>query len=114
MTKKQTEMTTHCVRVKFSFEDTILDRLFDLEEQLQKALEDAGTGELDGNEVGEGKAELFMYGPDADPLLDTILPVLQSSELIHDGVIIKRYGPIEDGILEESIDLSEYKPMVSA
>ena len=95
------------MRVEFSFDGTWLDPIFELEDQLMEAIEQANVGELDGNEVGEGKAVIFMYGPDADALLHAILPALRASELVRDGFVLKQYGPPEDGVIEERVELSE-------
>ena len=100
-------MENHLVRVEFSFEGTDLDPLFELEDQLEEAIQKAGVGELDGDEVGQGVAVIFMYGPDADALLHAILPVLRASELVRDGFVLKQYGPPEDGVVEERVELSE-------
>ena len=80
-------MADHCVRIEFPYVDTNLDALVGLEKALEQAIADAGVGEFDGNEIGEGLAILFMYGADADTLLRSILPVVQSSPLLARGTV---------------------------
>ena len=93
-------MADHCVRIEFPYVDTNLDALVGLEKALEQAIADAGVGEFDGNEIGEGLAILFMYGADADTLLRSILPVVQSSLLLARGTVIRRYGPPDKGVRE--------------
>jgi hypothetical protein len=93
-------MADHCVRIVFPYLDASLDALFGLENALEQVIAGAGAGEFDGNEVGEGAATLYMYGPDADVLLQAILPVIHSSPLLARGTVIRRYGPPETGVRE--------------
>lgn len=50
------------------------DEFWKLNERLDKELEESGAGEFDGNEIGEGEATLFAYGPDADRLFGVMEP----------------------------------------
>jgi hypothetical protein len=93
-------MAEHCVRIVFPYADDNLDALFKLEEALEQAILAAGAGEFDGNDVGEGEATLYLYGPDADALFDAIFTVLQTSPLLMRGAVIRRYGPPGDGVSE--------------
>jgi hypothetical protein len=47
-------------------------RFLDLEDQITAAVEQAGIGSVDGHGFGDGTAELFMYGPDAEALFSAI------------------------------------------
>jgi len=102
-------MVEHCVKVIFPFHDTNLERIFALEDLLIAALETQPVGEYDGNEIGAGVATLFLYGPDADALFNAVFPILRTSFLVKDGQIVKRYGPPEDGVREETTQLSTYR-----
>jgi hypothetical protein len=93
-------MAEHCVRLYFPYSESDLGSLFALEDALTAAIEMAGAGEFDGNEVGEGEAVLYMYGPDADVLFQAILPVLKESPLLRTGVAVRRNGPPKDGVRE--------------
>jgi hypothetical protein len=65
-----------------------------LEDQLIEAIESAGVGELDGNELGDGVTKLFMYGPDAARLYNAIEPVLLAYPLCKGArVVIRKGGP---------------------
>src|SRR5262249_45723247 len=90
----------HCVLVTFPFEGTDLAPVFDLEEALEDAIMESGTGEFDGNEVGGGEVVLYMYGPDADALYTAIAPVLTASHVAEKGVITLRYGSPADNARE--------------
>jgi hypothetical protein len=68
----------------------------ELQDELADAIDEAETGEFDGDEFGEGECVLFMYGPDADVLFDTIKPILKKSSHAKGGFAIKRYGEASD------------------
>lgn len=68
----------------------------ELTDAIADAIEEAESGEFDGNEFGEGECVLFMYGPDADSLFETIKPILKKSPHAKDGFAIKRYGDAAD------------------
>jgi hypothetical protein len=77
------------------------DVIFLLEDRLSAAIERAGVGEFDGNELGAGECVLYMYGPDADRLYDTIAPHLQMAAAARGGYAIKRYGEATDASARE-------------
>ena len=88
------DVAQHAVIVQFNFPAADLDRIIEVEDQLAKALEATGAGELDGNEVAmDGRDNLFyLYGPDADKLYEAIEPVLLSSEMLSQARVLLRYG----------------------
>ena len=51
------------------------------------------VGEFDGDEFGGGECQLFMYGPDANALLDAIFPILSNWPALKGGYAVKRFGP---------------------
>jgi hypothetical protein len=93
-------MAEHCLQVAFPFNGTDLKPVFQLEDELIEAIERNAAGEYDGNEVGGGQVVLYMYGPDADTLYEAVAPVLRDSALAADGVVIRRYGPPQEGVRE--------------
>lgn len=97
----------HAVIIHFSYDSTDLSRVFDLEDQLESALQLANSGEFDGNEMAaDGKDGYFyMYGPNADILFDTIKPILDSIDFMKGAKAILRYGPPEEGVREVEIDI---------
>ena len=65
-----------------------------IEDRLIEVLERKRLGEFDGNEVGQGQATLFMYGPDAERLFDGIEQTLREYPLCQGArVEIRRGGP---------------------
>lgn len=72
-----------------------------LENRLQQVVSDAGVGEFDGDEFGEGKCILYLYGPDAEKLFHVIEPVLKSSPVAAGGYAIKRFGAATDPAAKE-------------
>jgi hypothetical protein len=72
------------------------DAVAALGDELERAVEAASAGEFDGEEVGEHKCVLFMYGPDADRLFTAIEPVLKDTPLAAGGYAIKRHGEAAD------------------
>ncbi|MFT3661374.1 MAG: hypothetical protein QM809_08220 [Gordonia sp. (in: high G+C Gram-positive bacteria)] len=101
------EPSEHAVIVNFDYGSRDLDALFEVEELLEEALEAAGTGELDGNEIAVdgGDACLYFYGPDADALHETVRPILAAATCVRGASVYKRYGPPEDGIREVTVPL---------
>lgn len=68
----------------------------ELQDEIADAIEEAEAGEFDGDEWGKGECVLFMYGPDADKLFDTIKAILRKSPHSEGGFAIKRYGEASD------------------
>jgi hypothetical protein len=81
---------------------TDLQPIFDLEDKLISAINAAGSGEFDGNEVATDGSDgcLYMYGPDADKLFESVRTVLESCEFMQGAIAKLRYGPPEDGVKE--------------
>ena len=80
-----------------------LDALIDLQEQLARAIEPTGIGEVDGNEIAMDCSEgsLYAYGPDAKAMLNAALPVICRSPLAVGGRAYLRYGGIDDAAATE-------------
>jgi len=73
-------------------EAAALSELEALEDLLEHEISRQGVGEYDGNEIGQGEAWLFMYGPDADRLFSAIEPILRRSPLASRALVKLRYG----------------------
>jgi hypothetical protein len=102
-TTSSAESTEHAVIVHIS-SSTDSDRGLDMiEDPLIDAIEAAGVGEFDGNEIGPDEALLFMYGPDADALWSVVEPVLRDAKLGSGSYAVLRYGP--PGARESQVDL---------
>jgi hypothetical protein len=54
-----------------------VERLFSLEDDVEDALHEAGIGDLDGNEVGEGLFTLYLDGLSTDRFAAIVVPVLE-------------------------------------
>jgi hypothetical protein len=82
-----------------------------LEGQLERAIAEAWAGEFDGDEFGEGECVLFMYGPEADRLFDTIEPLLKISPVAAGGIRNKtiRWCPRSEGVGKACHVVSAFK-----
>jgi hypothetical protein len=97
----------HAVIVHFDYGSKDLGPLFALEDQLISAIDSAGAGEFDGNEIAVDGSDgsLYMYGPNADQLFAVVRPVLEQSTAIRNAVATLRYGPPEDGVKSVEVRL---------
>ena len=103
-TTSSADPVEQAVIVHFQYGSTDLGQLFALEGLLEKAIADAKVGEYDGNEVREDGADgyLYMYGPNADRLFETVIPILTKTDFMAGAVVKRRYGPPKDGVREVS------------
>jgi hypothetical protein len=101
-------MAEHAVIVHFDYGSRDLQRLFELEDQLESAIEAHGVGEFDGNEIAVDGSDgrLYMYGPDADRLFAVIRPVLAATTVITNAVATLRHGPPEEGVREQKVEIA--------
>ena len=97
----------HAVIVHFNYGKTDLQPIFDLGDELEAAINNAGVGEFDGNEIARDGSDgsLYMYGPDADRLFESVRPVLESSEFMQGAIVTIRYGPPQDGVEEREVKI---------
>ncbi len=99
----------HAVIVHFQYGKgkTDLQPIFDLEDELEQAINNAGVGEFDGNDIAADGSDgyLYMYGPDADQLFLSVHHVLESSDFIKGAIVKLRYGPPEDGVEEKQFKI---------
>lgn len=94
------------VIVHFLFDDGTIDleELYQLEEELENLL-DKRIGLCDGHEVGGEPAEgtIFLYGPDARRLFETVAPALRRASFMRRPIVILRFGPAEDDSSPEEV-----------
>lgn len=87
------------VTIHFLFDDGTIDleELHQLEEELENLL-DRRVGLCDGHEVGGEPAEgtLFLYGPDARRLFETVVPALRRASFMKRPTATLRFGSVED------------------
>ncbi|MFO0958943.1 MAG: hypothetical protein U0800_16210 [Isosphaeraceae bacterium] len=86
----------------FDYQGDDLVPLFDLEDQLEEAIDAAGVGEFDGNEMAIDLADgsLYMYGPDAEALYAVVGPILAGAACLQNTRVTLRFGPPEEGVHE--------------
>jgi hypothetical protein len=70
-------------------------QVYELEDQLDEALQAADAGDCDGHEFGDKEAVLYLYGPDADMVFKLAEPILQKFPLKPIRVTL-RYGEADD------------------
>ena len=70
-------------------------RVFGLENQLMRALDEAGAGEHDTNSLERGYMAMRMVGDDADAIVAVILPLL--AEVPEGSYLAVRRGPAGTG-----------------
>lgn len=91
------------VIVSFQYGLESLDELYALENKLRTAL--AGTGEYDGHELAADLTggRLYIYGPDADALAKTSLPIFRKFAFMNGARLEVRYGSPKDGVKTREI-----------
>ncbi len=103
-------MAEQCVKIYLQLTDEYgteeeRERISELTDDLEDAIEKHDAGEFDGDEFGGGQCVLYMYGPDADKVFGAIENVLKKAKIVRGGYAIKRYGPPADGIKEKRVKL---------
>jgi hypothetical protein len=75
-----------------------LDALLALQDELAEAIEPAGIGEVDGNEIAMDGSEgsLYAFGPDAKAMLKAALPVICASPLAEGGTVTLRRESVDE------------------
>lgn len=96
-------MSSQSLIIRFKYPKAELEPLYELEEKLAEALEEAGAGDYEGHEMDmSGKqGEMTMIGPDARALWDAVNPVLESIRFMRGADAELRLGPGEDAETEE-------------
>ncbi len=79
------EHHSHSVVVEFGYGSTDIFPIIDLEDRLIEALECAGAGELEGNDLTASGDEgsLYFCGQDPEAVLEAIRPVIMGCPLLH-------------------------------
>lgn len=101
-------MAEHAVIVRFDYQSTSLDDLFELQDQLERAIAANDVGEYDGNEIsvdGSSGGTLYMDGPDADVMFRAVKGALAQATAIQNATATLRHGPPEDGVREIDIKI---------
>jgi hypothetical protein len=100
-------VSEHAVIAHFDYAEDSIEPLFDLEEELEDAIESAKAGEYDGHEIAVDLSDgtLYMYGPDADCLFAKVRSILAGALCLRNVRVVLRYGPPEDGVRERTLTL---------
>ncbi|MFE1507564.1 hypothetical protein [Streptomyces sp. NPDC058726] len=64
--------------------------VYEAEQVMAAAVEEADIGEVDGNEFGGGEAVVYAYGPDADALFKVMEPILRGLPFRPAHVVFRR------------------------
>jgi len=67
-------------------------RIAKLEDQLAQAVEKASSGDLDGDEFGDGFCTIYLYGPSAERMFASVQHTLKGFRAASGSYVIKRYG----------------------
>ena len=70
-------------------------------EELGAAVEQAGAGEFDGDEIGAGECTLFFCGPDVDKLLAVLRPLLKRSPLCRGAHFVRMVLDAEGRVVSQ-------------
>jgi hypothetical protein len=74
-----------------------------LEEAIESALREHRAGEFDGHDLRDGVWTLYLYGPDASRILESVAEVVRGARLDPGSHAIMRFGG--QGAREERIPL---------
>ena len=95
--------------VHFRYGSTNLERLYELEEKIEAAIEAAHAGEFDGDEIATDGSDgfLYMFGPSADHLFEVVTPVLKTVDFMQGAEVTRKYGPMGKKVQETTIVLPD-------
>jgi hypothetical protein len=101
-------MPGHAVIIRFHYAHESFTPLIRLQNVLEEVVAKAGVGAFDGADVPEiGRIGcLYLYGPDADAILNVVRPILEGVAFMTGAVVRLRYGPPNNGARECEIPLT--------
>lgn len=78
------DFTVETVLVVFALQDefgpeNLLDVMWPLEDRAMTAIESAGLGYLDGNEVGDSEYSLYFFGDDREAMWKLLEPIMSTA-----------------------------------
>lgn len=71
-------------------------RVLLLEDQIIEAVDRAGVGAVDGHGFGDGVAELFVYGPDAEALFTAVESLVRAFNPATGSNVLLMYSSSSD------------------
>ncbi|MBB1088492.1 hypothetical protein H4F99_08305 [Lysobacter sp. SG-8] len=98
----------HAVMISFEYGSNDDAPIAALGEQLRAVIGEKGLGEYDGHEVAEDGSDgtFFLYGPDAERLLEAVRPLLQANGALSHLTAHLRYGEAGRNAPESVFDLT--------
>lgn len=104
---KQSSSNEHSVIIKFNYGLENLDPLFELEDELETALQNNNVGDCDGHEIATDLSDgvIFLYGSNAETVFKTAKPILEKCSFMENATAKLRFGPPEEGVREIYIKL---------
>ncbi len=96
-------MAQHSLIVRFKYRGDDFEPLYELEQALGEAIDEAGVGDYEGHEMAiDGKTgEMTMTGPDAHALWEAVEAVLAEARFMRGADAELRLGSGEDADTEE-------------
>ena len=89
--------------IRFKYPKADLEPLYELEEKLAEALDEAGAGDYDGHEMDMSgrEGEMIMTGPDARALWEAVQPVLEQVRFMRGADAELKFGEGDAAEVEE-------------
>lgn len=78
--------------------DSDRNAIFEIEEKLKLSI--PPRSQVDGHDIGDGEAIIYIYGPSADSILDAVKSVLIESPFNRVDIAL-RYGRVDDPAAKE-------------
>lgn len=98
----------HPVIIHFYYGIEELDPLHELEDRLRQVISGQNAGLYDGHEVSVDSIDgfLYMYGPNAETLFKSVLPILRVTDFMKGAIAYLSFGPMEENakMLEVKIE----------
>ncbi|SKT95035.1 Uncharacterised protein [Mycobacteroides abscessus subsp. massiliense] len=85
-------MTEQAVIIEWDTEPS-LDFIYEAEDQLAQAISSNDLGEIDGNEIGDGTATIYLYGPSCNAIWNAIEPIARGFSPRPARALIRSGGP---------------------
>ncbi len=91
-------MSQQSLIIRFKYRKPELDTLYELEEKIAEALDEAGAGDYEGSEmsIDGSEGQMTMTGPKAQALWETVEPVLAAARFMRGAEGELRFGEGED------------------
>ncbi len=91
-------MSQHSLIIRFKYRGDDFEPLYELEQNIGEALDEAGVGDYEGHVMAiDGKSgEMTLTGPDAHAIWDAVHAVLEGPRFMRGAEAELRLGPGED------------------